>query len=288
LTHYEVLDIPKNAGIKQIKSAFRKKAMLFHPDKREGSVTKFHALRKAYEILSDPAKRRQYDLSLQTKVSSLNKKKHPAFRKSHAATEASRQAYYDAYIRPKQQPTSSAGTSSKQPASAYKEYKYFIWAGIITLLLALLLAMLSPLTEPLPVKKHRIFLKEGMNPYVDVFKTATSQGNDTIKIINETPQDVVVFILSPERLNCCFTLPALTAARSIPIDSKGVKCIVSTGNAFSSHALNTNWPGFTLNAKFFLFQNCIMPENLITFKQSNFFKPIGPTEFITMLKPYEF
>ena len=57
---YDVLGVKSTAANQEIKKAYRKLAMLHHPDKG-GDETKFKQLTHAYEILSDPQKRSQYD-----------------------------------------------------------------------------------------------------------------------------------------------------------------------------------------------------------------------------------
>lgn len=61
--YYEILGINKNATEKEIKGAYRKLAMQYHPDKNSApdAEEKFKEVSEAYEILSDPAKREKYD-----------------------------------------------------------------------------------------------------------------------------------------------------------------------------------------------------------------------------------
>ena len=60
--YYEFLGVSKTATDEEIKRAFRKLAKTYHPDnKQTGDETKFKEVGEAYAILSDPAKRRQYD-----------------------------------------------------------------------------------------------------------------------------------------------------------------------------------------------------------------------------------
>ena len=62
--YYEVLEVAKNATQAEIKAAYRKKALQFHPDKNPGDHTaedKFKEAAAAYEILGDEQKRARYD-----------------------------------------------------------------------------------------------------------------------------------------------------------------------------------------------------------------------------------
>jgi len=61
---YDTLGVSKNAEAKEIKSAYRKVAMKYHPDKNSGDSSaeeKFKEAAEAYSVLSDDQKRAQYD-----------------------------------------------------------------------------------------------------------------------------------------------------------------------------------------------------------------------------------
>lgn len=59
--YYKILGIAKTASESEIKKAFRKLAMKYHPDRPEANEEKFKEVNKAYEVLSDPSKRATYD-----------------------------------------------------------------------------------------------------------------------------------------------------------------------------------------------------------------------------------
>src|SRR3990170_1330506 len=61
--YYQTLGVTKSASTDEIKKAYRKLALQYHPDRNKGkdSDAKFKEVTKAYEVLSDPQKRQTYD-----------------------------------------------------------------------------------------------------------------------------------------------------------------------------------------------------------------------------------
>ena len=63
--YYRILGVPENASDGEIKKAYRKLAMQYHPDRNSGNEKwaneKFKEINEAYGILGDPQKRKQYD-----------------------------------------------------------------------------------------------------------------------------------------------------------------------------------------------------------------------------------
>lgn len=63
--YYKILNVPRTASADEIKKAFRKSARQYHPDVNPGdkkAEAKFKEINEAYEVLSDPDKRKKYDL----------------------------------------------------------------------------------------------------------------------------------------------------------------------------------------------------------------------------------
>jgi DnaJ-class molecular chaperone len=63
-TYYEILETTQDASMEDVKKAYKKLALIYHPDKCKGDDTKFKDIQEAYQILSDTEKRFLYDFSL--------------------------------------------------------------------------------------------------------------------------------------------------------------------------------------------------------------------------------
>ena len=67
---YTTLGVAPNATDDEIKKVYRSLAMRFHPDRNDapGAEVRFKSITKAYEILSDPAKREEYNQSVNHRI----------------------------------------------------------------------------------------------------------------------------------------------------------------------------------------------------------------------------
>ena len=67
MTHYDILGVSKEAEQDEIKKAYRKLSLQFHPDRNPdpAATEKFKSINEAYEVLSDGVRREQYNMELQ-------------------------------------------------------------------------------------------------------------------------------------------------------------------------------------------------------------------------------
>jgi len=66
-TYYDTLEVSDNVDSSEIKKAYRRLSLKYHPDKNKNnpeSVTFFHKITEAFEVLGDDDKRREYDMKL--------------------------------------------------------------------------------------------------------------------------------------------------------------------------------------------------------------------------------
>lgn len=63
--YYTILNVPENATLEEIKKSYRKLSLKYHPDKNANdvnTVSKFHKITEAYDVLGNEEKRKEYDL----------------------------------------------------------------------------------------------------------------------------------------------------------------------------------------------------------------------------------
>ena len=61
MDYYQTLGLSKNATDEEIRKAYKKQSMLYHPDRPDGNEEKFKKVNEAYSTLKDPQKRQMYD-----------------------------------------------------------------------------------------------------------------------------------------------------------------------------------------------------------------------------------
>ena len=72
--YYLVLGIASKATLDDIKEAYRRLVKEFHPDHYWENHSPFLAIQEAYDVLSDPVKRKHHDLSIQQQKKSIQQK----------------------------------------------------------------------------------------------------------------------------------------------------------------------------------------------------------------------
>lgn len=136
MTHYQTLGVTQDATADEIKQAFRRLARQYHPDRNKAADAgvKMQAINRAYDVLSNAQKRREYDRELYAQTRQY-KQNHHSYkgRRQHnyqggyeeavrrATEEAFRRAYEEA-TRQKQTYQSQHNASAEAFARAQKEF----------------------------------------------------------------------------------------------------------------------------------------------------------------------
>lgn len=124
--YYQILGMHQAASQTEIKLAFRRLAVSYHPDKNHDPLAEEHfkEINEAYEILSDPVKRSQYDLLLANpEETAVKPHRDPAYRP---------RAHSQPYT------TTSHQTSRELMAEYLPKFRWSCWFGLaLTLLLAI-------------------------------------------------------------------------------------------------------------------------------------------------------
>ncbi|XP_014243466.1 dnaJ homolog subfamily C member 30-like [Cimex lectularius] len=96
--HYEVLEVSTQATQAQIKAAYYRLSLIYHPDRNEGNSAKFHAITAAYEVLGNYNSRKLYDRGLTTiyeGTADASAKSEPFKDKYRMPTASGRTVVYD-------------------------------------------------------------------------------------------------------------------------------------------------------------------------------------------------
>ncbi len=273
--YYEILGLSTDASILEIKSAFRALAKRYHPDKNPAGKEYFEKILKAYETLSNPSLKSNYDYRLQH--NQLDKKEHSTSSKRENGRresphtderERKRKQYYNDYIKQfeKSVPRENTDTIPKQH---YNEFKYILFATPLAVLLFLLIMrfagsdklyqsemMISGANEKDSEEKADSNLNLGDNPYVLFFGAGhydTIQ-NRKINLKNMTGEEAIICLFAGSKFIRSFYIRHNLSAEisQLPNDAFTVKyCIGSHFN--HSHELKEAgvFGAFTKGLNFF-------------------------------------
>ncbi|KAJ1811082.1 hypothetical protein LPJ77_000379 [Coemansia sp. RSA 2523] len=131
--HYTVLGVPHGAPPSEIKTAFYKCSMQWHPDRNQGSEEahrRFLKISEAYSILGNEQKRRAYDRSLQIRTSGSVSGARPGSYKQHSTAFSSSGEYTSArrtermYRRPESTYTRDAGRRERSKFGEWERQHY--------------------------------------------------------------------------------------------------------------------------------------------------------------------
>lgn len=247
-THYEILGLRPGATSVEIKTAFRRLAKLFHPDKNPAGKDHFERIMKAYEVLSDPVLKSTYDYRLNNNLQTQDRVKKNSTNKtwSFDEKEMKRRQYYNEHI--KQYTKTNAHFAEEPVRKPYNEYKYILFATPLAVALFLLIMNLA--TDPPHTYRHSpIILNQDSvsavsssgadTPYSGVFGQARFDTVDNRKLLvkNETGNDIIVCIFSASGFwRSCF-VENNTSTELDQLSKKPVMVFYSSGTHFSSSSV---------------------------------------------------
>lgn len=122
-TYYELLELPNDASAQQIKAAFRKLARTYHPDVQRNnpeSEALFKQISHAYTILSNPEKRKDYDLLLGFAAKARAKSQAKTGTSPTQAPPSASKSPSDTTAQPKKGQQSNPRTHTETPSTASK------------------------------------------------------------------------------------------------------------------------------------------------------------------------
>lgn len=220
--YYTILGIANFASQIEVKNAFRRMAKLYHPDVNATGQEQFKLIAKAYEVLSDPYKKSQYDYRLKYFLNSGTQKTTSAQQpktKTYDFTEQElkRRQYYQEHYKKQYEQSQTAQTTSRK--SNYNEFKNILVATPLAVLLIMILLNVwstKPSIVVVPYKEEvkkaalveeRKRITTGDTPYQVYFGGAVEDtlAKRSLLFKNMSGRDVIVFLFSKkEFLRTCY------------------------------------------------------------------------------------
>lgn len=200
VNYYDILGIQNEATPSEIKTAFRSLAKLYHPDKNPDGQELFKKILRAYETLSNPARKSSYDVKLkyhQNSAKTLNhaKSKHWSFDEK----ELKRRQYYNDHIKQYEKIKTAKATHAELKTN-YNEYKYILYATPLAVALFLFVIHFATPSHENGSDQNKNnaslynIIKTGTAVYTEYFGPQQySKGSaGTLQIKNRSGEDVIV------------------------------------------------------------------------------------------------